>query len=69
MLPVYLLISGKQFAEEAEVEEVHIQENFETPMMKCNDVREMDRWVPEVVVKLPIKMIILLFKLDVGRDR
>ena len=54
MLPVYLLISGKQFAEEAEVE---VQLN------------KMDRWAPVVVVKLPIKMTILLFKLDVGRDR
>ena len=32
-------LTRKQFAEEAEVEEVHVQENFETPTMKRNNAR------------------------------
>ena len=32
-------LTRKQCAKEAEVEEVHVEENLETPMTKCNNVR------------------------------
>ena len=33
-------LTRKQCAKEAEVEEVHVEENLETPTMKRNNVRE-----------------------------
>ena len=47
-------LTRKQFAKEAEVEKVHIQENFEMLRRKCNYVRVLkfnEKWKDEFILK------------------
>lgn len=66
-------LTRKKFAKEAEVEKVHIQENFDTPTLKHNNVQVYSSSVRNGKMGAPgcseTRIKIILFKLDFAGDR